>query len=80
MKYNLIRYFRDEADNLLELEKSKKKSIIQFSSVQFSRSVVSDSLQPHGQPMDSSLPGSIHGIFQARILEWVAISYSRGSS
>ena len=29
-------------------------------------------------PMDSSLPGSfIHGIFQARILEWVAISFSR---
>ena len=26
-------------------------------------------------PMDCSLPGSsIHGIFQARILEWVAIS------
>ena len=32
-------------------------------------------------PMDSSLPGSsIHGIFQARVLEWVAISFSRGSS
>ena len=32
-------------------------------------------------PMDSSLPGStVHGIFQARILEWVAISFSRGSS
>ena len=31
--------------------------------------------------MDCSLPGSsIHGIFQARILEWVAISFSRGSS
>ena len=31
--------------------------------------------------MDSSPPGSsIHGIFQARILEWVAISYSRGFS
>ena len=31
-------------------------------------------------PMDRSLPGSyIHGIFQARILEWVAISFSRGS-
>ena len=31
--------------------------------------------------MDCSPPGSlIHGIFQARILEWVAISYSRGSS
>ena len=28
-------------------------------------------------PMDYSLPGFfIHGIFQARILEWVAISYS----
>ena len=31
--------------------------------------------------MDCSLPGSsVHGVFQARILEWVAISYSRGSS
>ena len=32
-------------------------------------------------PMDCSLSGSsIHGIFQARVLEWVAISFSRGSS
>ena len=32
-------------------------------------------------PMDYSPPGSsIHGIFQARILEWVATSSSRGSS
>ena len=32
-------------------------------------------------PMDCSLPGSsVHGILQARILEWVAISSSRGSS
>ena len=31
--------------------------------------------------MDCSLPGSsVHRIFQARILEWVAIPYSRGSS
>ena len=31
--------------------------------------------------MDCSLPGSsVHGIFQARILEWVAISFSRRSS
>ena len=30
--------------------------------------------------MDCSLPGSsVHGIFQARILEWVAIPFSRGS-
>ena len=32
-------------------------------------------------PMDCSPPGSsIHGIFQARVLEWVAISFSRGPS
>ena len=40
---------------------------------QFSRSVVSDSFDP----MDCSLPGSsVHGILKARILEWVAISFS----
>ena len=32
-------------------------------------------------PMDCSLPGfSVHGIFQATVLEWIAISFSRGSS
>ena len=32
-------------------------------------------------PMDCSLPGSsVHGIFQAGVLEWVAISFSKGSS
>ena len=32
-------------------------------------------------PMDCSLPGSsVHGIFQATILEWIAISFSSGSS
>ena len=37
-----------------------------------------DSLQLHGL---YNLPGSsVHGIFQARILEWVAISFSRESS
>ena len=86
-----------------------------FVSVQFSRSVVSNSLRPHElqharppcpsptprvhsnscesesevaqscltlcDPVDCSPPGSsVHGIFQARILEWVAISFSRGSS
>ena len=43
-----------------------------------SRSVVSD---PLWHPMDCSLPGSsVHGILQARILEWVAISFSKGFS
>ena len=32
-------------------------------------------------PMDCSLPGSsVHGIFQAIVLEWIAISFSRWSS
>ena len=32
-------------------------------------------------PMDCSLPGSsVHGIFQAVVLEWIAISFSKGSS
>ena len=94
---------------------------LKLCSVQFSRSVVSDSVRPHRRqptrlprpwdspgkntgvgchfllqcmkvkseseviqscltlcnPMDYSLPGSsIYGIFQARILEWVAIAFS----
>ena len=41
------------------------------------RSVVSDSCNP----VDYSSPdSSVHGILQARILEWVAIFFSRGSS
>ena len=45
-------------------------------SMLFSHSVVSLC-----DPMDCSPPdSSVHRIFQARILEWVAISYSRGSS
>ena len=32
-------------------------------------------------PMDYSLPGpSVHGILQARVLEWVAIPFFKGSS
>ena len=33
----------------------------------------------HSDPRDCSLPGSsVHGIFQARVLEWVAIAFSYG--
>ena len=43
----------------------------------WNHSVMSDLFDP----IDCSLPGSsVHGILQARILEWVAISFSRGSS
>ena len=43
--------------------------------------LVAKSCLTHCSPMDlSSLGFSAHGIAQARILQWVAISYSRGSS
>ena len=39
--------------------------------------VKSKSEVAHSDPMDCSLPGSsVHGIFQARVLEWVAIAFS----
>ena len=46
-----------------------------------SESEVTQSCPTLCDPMDCSLPGSsIHGILQARVLEWVTISFSRGSS
>ena len=46
-----------------------------------SESEVSQSCPTLCNPMDCGIPGSsVHGIFQARILEWVVISFSRGSS
>ena len=43
--------------------------------------VVTKSCPTLCDPIDYSLPGSsVHGIVQARVLEWVAISFSRGAS
>ena len=42
-----------------------------------SESEVSQSSPTLLDPMDCSLPGfSVHGIFQARVMEWVAIAFS----
>ena len=42
-----------------------------------SESEVTQSCPTLSDPMDCSLPGSsVHGIFQARVLEWVAIAFS----
>ena len=42
-----------------------------------SESEVAQSCPTLSDPMDSSLPGSsAHGVFQARVLEWVAIAFS----
>ena len=46
-----------------------------------SKSEVAQSCLTLCDPLDCSLPGSsLHGIFQARVLEWVGISFFRGSS
>ena len=44
-----------------------------YSIMKLSHSVVSNFLRPHGLYI-------VHGILQARILEWVAFPFSRGSS
>ena len=60
----------------LKLHIQKTKTLASGPFVKWSRSVVSDC-----DPVDCSPPGSsIHGILQARILEQVAISFSRRSS
>ena len=42
-----------------------------------SESEVAQSCLTLSDPMDCSLPGSsVHGIFQTRVLEWVAIAFS----
>ena len=46
-----------------------------------SESEVSQSCLTLSDPMDCSLPGSsVHGIFQARVLEWGAIAFSHTSN
>ena len=46
-----------------------------------SESEVSQLCPTFCNPRDCSLTGSsVRGIFQARVLEWIAISFSRGSS
>jgi len=43
-----------------------------------SESEVAQSCPTPSNPMDCSLPGSsVHGIFQARVLEWGAIAFSK---
>ena len=62
--------------DLTEAEVIKKK----WQEYTESESEVAQSCPTLCDPMDCSLPcSSLHGILQARVLEWVAISFSRGS-
>ena len=46
-----------------------------------SESEVAQSCPTLSDPMDYSLPGSsVHGILQAKVLEWVAIAFSEHTS
>ena len=56
----------------------KLKNKIKFWKKKKSESEVAQSCPTLYDPIDSSLPGSyIHRIFQARVLEWGAIAFSR---
>ena len=64
-----IKHLLDELNSRLETE----EKIVHANSLQSCLTLCT--------PMDYRLPGSyLHGILQARILEWVVISFSRGSS
>ena len=71
----------------LKILKKKKKSISlklgkdHYLILSQVKVLVAQSCPTLCNPMDCSPPGyTVHGIFQARILEWVPISFSRGSS
>ena len=77
-----------EINNKRKTEKKKSTVIWKLSNTHSIIRVESESESEVAQlcptlcgPMDCSPSGSsVHGILQARILEWVAISFSRGSS
>ena len=55
--------------------------IYHYVKIKVKESEVAQSCPTLCDPMDCSLPDfSVYGIFQARVLEWGAISFSRGSS
>ena len=63
------------------MERSYSLNVFVYISESESESEVAQLCMTLCDPMDCSLPGSsVHGIFQARILEWVAISFSKRSS
>ena len=69
----------EQADSISSCREACLQSLIFFFNE--SESEVAQLCPTLCDPMDCSLPGSsIHRIFQARILEWIAISFSRRAS
>ena len=86
-----VEWFYEDLQDLLELTSRKDVLVIigdwnakvgsQETPRKESESEVAQSCPTLCDPVDCSPPGSsAHGILQSRILEWVAISFSRGSS
>ena len=83
-----LRAFNAESTGLIPGQKTKisqavgwAETYLYFFKVNKSESEIAQLCPTLRDLMDCSLPvSSVYGIFQARILEWVAISFSRGSS
>ena len=66
---------------LVDFKTYYNASVIKTMDKWYSEVLVTQSYPTVGNPMDCSPPGSpVYGILQARILEWVTMSFSRGSS
>ena len=73
---NNLRY-ADDTTLMAESKEELKSLLMKVKTA----SEVAQSCPTLSNPKDCSLPGSsLHGILQARVLEWIAISFSRGSS
>ena len=72
---------RNDGETILKAKKKKfNETIIIICLLKENESGVAQSCPTLCDSIDCSLPGSsVHGIFQARILEWIAISFSRSS-
>ena len=76
LKNNSFRIWKSFLESVSPERTAEWKEVISPSEVKFTWSCLS-----LWDPKDSSLPGSsVPGILQARILEWVAIPFSKGSS
>ena len=92
LQCELIHHYSPNTDNWTISR--KKSNLNKYQIVLHEKIIIESSIKTIGKerkvaqscptlrnPIDCSLPGSpVHGIFQARILEWIAISFSRESS
>ena len=74
----LFHFHQDFIRSLLNICQTQR---MKYTKCYESESEVAQSCPTLQDPTDCSLPGfSVHGVFQARILQWVAISFSKGCS